>query len=156
VKNLLAMDREEVRKNEEKLKQGYYNTYTYTKNLAERHLERYRGKIRLVINRPSGIIHCAEEPVPGWIDTVSAIGAVGYPLGMGFAQYEYLPKDIVFDFIPGDYTSNAILASTAHIATLPEGSMRIYQNTSGAVNLFSVQKFFMNAVDYLKYNPFDK
>lgn len=155
VKNLMAMDREEARKNEEQLKWGYYNTYTYTKNLAERYLERYRGKTKVVINRPSGIIHCTQEPVPGWIDTVSAIGAVAFPLGMGFANWEYLPEGEV-DFIPGDYVSNAILATTAHIATLPEGAFKIYHNTSLTVNPFPVLKFFDEAVEYLKFNPFDK
>jgi nucleoside-diphosphate-sugar epimerase len=53
IKNVLAMDREEVTKQEVALLSGYKNTYTYTKNLAERHLERYRGNLRIVINRPS-------------------------------------------------------------------------------------------------------
>jgi hypothetical protein len=58
IKNILAMDPEFRSKNEEQIINGYHNTYTYTKNLAERHLQRYRGNLRIVINRPTGIIHC--------------------------------------------------------------------------------------------------
>lgn len=59
IKNLLSMDREEIKRQEEALLWGYHNTYTYTKNLAERHLQRYGKDLKIVINRPSGIIHCA-------------------------------------------------------------------------------------------------
>jgi hypothetical protein len=129
------MDREEVKKNEVALIHGYHNTYTYTKNLAERHLERYRGNLKIVINRPSGIIHCTAEPIPGWIDTVSAVGSVAFPVGMGFETNTFLPDGLV-DFIPGDYVSNAILATTAYVATQPESSFLIYHNTSLTVNPF--------------------
>ncbi len=150
------MDREEVKKNEEALIYGYHNTYTYTKNLAERHYERYRGNIPVVINRPSGIIHCTAEPVPGWIDTVSAVGVAAYPLGMGFARSIFVPDGII-DFIPGDYVSNAVLATTAYTASLPvKEAFKIFHNSSGTANPFSVLKFWVPAVEYLKYNPFER
>lgn len=141
VKNLGQLNREEVKKNEMALIYGYHNTYTYTKNLAERHLERYRGNLKIVINRPSGIIHCAAEPFPGWIDTVSAIGSVAFPVGMGFETNTFLPDGYV-DFIPGDYVSNAILATTAYVATKPESTFLIYHNTSLTENPFLMRKFF--------------
>jgi hypothetical protein len=123
--------------------------------LAERHLERYRGNLKIVINRPSGIIHCTVEPVPGWIDTVSAVGSVAFPVGMGFETNTFLPDGYV-DFIPGDYVSNAILATTAYIATKPESTFLIYHNTSLTENPFLMRKFFEYAIDYLKFNPLEK
>lgn len=155
IKNLLKMDRDEIKRNEEALIWGYHNTYTYTKNLAERHLERYGKNLKIVINRPSAIIHCANEPVPGWIDAVSAVGVIGFPLGMGFTRNEWLP-DMNIDFIPGDYVSNAILALTAYTAQLPEPSFQIFQNSSSTVNPFWIRQFWVYAVEYLKYNPFEK
>lgn len=92
IKNLVQMDRAEIQKNEKSLIYGHANSYTYTKSLAERHIERYGSpKLRVVINRPSLIIHCAKEPVVGWTDTVSAVGTVIFPLSMGFARNVYLP-----------------------------------------------------------------
>ena len=78
------MDHETAKLNEKLLIIGHANTYTYTKSLAERHIERYRGNLRVLINRPSYITHCSNEPLPGWVDTISAIAAVAYPCGMGF------------------------------------------------------------------------
>ena len=78
------MDYETVKKNEKSLILGFSNTYTYTKSLAERHIERYRGNLRVLINRPSYITHCSYEPLPGWIDTISAIAAISFPCGMGY------------------------------------------------------------------------
>jgi nucleoside-diphosphate-sugar epimerase len=68
VKNILEMDHETITKNTEQLVNGYPNNYTYTKNLAERYLERNRGNIRLIINRPTMIYGCVREPMPGWVD----------------------------------------------------------------------------------------
>ena len=96
---------------------GYPNTYTYSKSLSERYLERYRGKVRIVINRPTMVASCFKEPLRGWIDTITAVGVAGYPLGMGYQRMIYMPNPII-DFIPGDLCSNSILVSTAYIASL--------------------------------------
>lgn len=58
------------------------------------------------------IIHCAYEPMPGWSDTVSAVGTHCYPCGMGFAHDYYLPVGLR-DMIPGDIVSNSVLVATA-------------------------------------------
>jgi alcohol-forming fatty acyl-CoA reductase len=55
---------------------GYPNTYTYTKNLAEKRLMQTRGHVNLVIFRPS-IIACAyRQPFRAWTDTLSAAGGM--------------------------------------------------------------------------------
>ena len=84
------------------------------------------------------------------------MGAVGFPLGMGFSRNEFLPDEGQIDFIPGDYVSNAILATTAYIAKQPKSTYLIYHNTSLTANPFPQFKFWNYAVEYLKYNPFDK
>jgi len=53
--------------------------------------------------------------------------------------------------------SNAILATTAYIATQPhEKSFLIYHNASLCANPFPVLDFWKSAVEYLKYVPFEK
>lgn len=90
-----------------------FNVYTYTKDLAERYIERYRGDLNVVISRPSAIVACAREPFVGWTDTVSAGGAIGYPMAIGI-QKNFHSRDGPADIIPADIVSNAILAVTAH------------------------------------------
>jgi fatty acyl-CoA reductase len=114
VKNLISLDRATQEEKEEQLCWGYPNTYTYTKNLAERHIHRYGKKLRIVINRPSLIIQCTAEPFIGWTDTVSAVGTINFPLGMGFSRNFYIPEGRR-DLITADTCSNAIIASTAYI-----------------------------------------
>jgi hypothetical protein len=93
--------------------------------------------------------------VPGWIDTVSAVGVVAFPVGMGFLRCVFVPDGNI-DFIPGDYVSNGILATTAYSLSLPEPTFTIYHNSSTTTNPFKVYNFWKYAVEYLKYNPFEK
>jgi len=51
---------EDVQKNEEKFLDGFPNTYTYTKNMAEKFLIQNKGDLRLCIWRPA-IIVCSAE-----------------------------------------------------------------------------------------------
>ncbi len=58
----------------------YPNTYTYTKSLTERILNKENGKYSVTILRPTIIGSSWKEPFIGWVDTVSAAGAL-YLLG---------------------------------------------------------------------------
>jgi fatty acyl-CoA reductase len=91
------------------------NGYTFCKDSAERYLERYRGNIRLVINRPSIIIGCCREPIIGWCDSVAAAGVVIFPSAMGISS-NYHVKDVKTDLIPADIVTNSILVTTAYAA----------------------------------------
>jgi hypothetical protein len=109
------MDREEASKNEQAILGRYQNTYTYTKKMAERHLLRYGSKkIRICLTRPSMITQCSLEPMIGWTETVSAVGAFGFPFLLGISKSIFLPENDL-DFVPGDYSSNAILCATAYV-----------------------------------------
>jgi len=59
------------------------NTYTYTKSMAERLLQKHRGDLPTFIIRPS-IVGCSyREPYPGWVDNISAAGAMVFFVGLG-------------------------------------------------------------------------
>lgn len=53
VKKIFDADPKELEQKEKKFLNDHYNTYVFSKDLAERYLERHRGKIKLVITRPS-------------------------------------------------------------------------------------------------------
>jgi len=148
------MDRNEIAKNEKQLICGHVFGYTYVKSLAERHLARYGKKLKIVINRPSMVIHTCKEPFPGWIDTISAVGTVSYPLGMGFLRTYYLPNGYR-DFIPADIVSNSIIVSTAYIGQQTDPCFQIYHNSSTVSSPFLWHEFFRNSANYLKFVPND-
>ncbi len=55
IKKILETDLTTLEQNITKFTNNHVNTYVFTKDLAERYLERYRGDLRVVINRPSMI-----------------------------------------------------------------------------------------------------
>ena len=87
------------------------NTYTMTKAMTEQLLIKHRGDIPLVICRPSIVGSAWSEPVPGWVDVVSAAGAVYIAVGMGVVKFLPGSPQNVGDVIPVDYVSNAIIAA---------------------------------------------
>ena len=148
------MDHETITKNTEQLINGYPNTYTYTKNLAERYLERNRGNLRLIINRPTMIYGCFREPMPGWVDQVTPLGGVGLPLAMGMARSFYF-TNVFLDFIPGDIVTNQIIVATAFATTTPVPEFKIFHNSMTGSNPTKVWEFWKSGIEYLKYNPFE-
>lgn len=148
------MDHETITKNTEQLINGYPNTYTYTKNLAERYLERNRGNLRLIINRPTMIYGCVREPMPGWVDQVTPLGGVGLPLALGMARSFYF-TNVFLDFIPGDIVTNQIIVATAFATTTPVPEFKIFHNSMTGSNPTKVWEFWKSGIEYLKYNPFE-
>lgn len=82
----MGMTDEYVAANETELNAGFTNTYTFTKNLAERYVQKHRGSLPCVIFRPSIIACSVAEPVPGWTDTLSAAGGLLFLASMGLVQ----------------------------------------------------------------------
>ena len=101
------------------------------------------------------VASCFKEPLRGWIDTITAVGVAGYPLGMGYQRMIYMPNPII-DFIPGDLCSNSILVSTAYIASLQQPSFLIYHNSSSTSNPFRLHDYWKSGANYVKFNPWEK
>ena len=90
LKSLRAAPIDEIVSNTPKILGNYPNTYTYTKALTERIINKEKGKHFVTILRPSIIGSAWKEPLIGWVDTVSAAGAL------------YLLGGRVFFFLGGD------------------------------------------------------
>ncbi len=86
------------------------NTYTFTKAMTEHLLMKRRGTTPIGIIRPSIIGSSWQEPVPGWVDAITAAGAVYVASGMGVLKALPGRLDSIADLIPVDYVVNATLA----------------------------------------------
>lgn len=92
---------------------NFPNTYTFTKNLGERLLNKNRGNVPLLIERPS-IVGCSvNDPSPGWIDSLAAAGAFVSGISVGIMNSMEAVRKTLFDVTPVDYVINSIIVSTA-------------------------------------------
>lgn len=116
VSGIMSMNVEQVTKNEKKLIGKFPNTYTFTKNLAEKNLMKNRGNVRVVIHRPSIIASSIKQPFVGWTDSMSAAGGLTYLAGLGLLKLMPTSGKNRFDVIPADIVSNSILICVVNSA----------------------------------------
>lgn len=83
VADLWAKSDEYLGKNEKKILGKLPNTYTFTKNLAEKALSINQGNIKVSIVRPTIIASAHVYPFSGWTDTISAAGGLFTVCGVG-------------------------------------------------------------------------
>ena len=104
------------------------NTYSLTKNLAEKYLERNRRPdLRVSISRPAIVTASEKYPFPGWTDSVAASGAIVYVLGRGILSGMICVPGNLTTNVPVDHCINAILVQTAHHVMLSEPGFSLTQ-----------------------------
>ncbi|XP_056641055.1 putative fatty acyl-CoA reductase CG5065 [Diorhabda sublineata] len=89
------------------------NTYTFAKSLAENVVdEMCRGKIPVLIMRPSVVIATLKEPMVGWIDNLN--GPVGLLVagGKGILRIVYGVPSSYTDYIPVDIVTKFLIAAS--------------------------------------------
>jgi hypothetical protein len=81
--------------------------------------------------RPTIIGASWREPVPGWIDSVSAIAAVILYTGVGLVRFIQGDKHLICDIVPVDVVCNVILAA---IPSAVPDKINIYHAGTSQVN----------------------
>lgn len=110
-KAILAIHPSEVEAESKRLlkRHKFANTYTFTKNLGEKLLIKYKADVPLSIVRPS-IIGCSyAEPFPGWVDALTAAGGLLLTGSLGVIRDFLARQEMVADIIPVDFVVNTIL-----------------------------------------------
>jgi len=79
-------------------------------------LKKRRGKLPVVIIRPSIIQGNYNDPFMGWTDTIAASGFQMMMVSLGLLRFVHTKQDTVLDLIPCDFVSNQILAQTVFTA----------------------------------------
>ena len=94
VDEIMSMSDDVIKVKEKTIIGDFPNTYTFTKNLAEKYIYQNLGDIKCVIWRPS-IIGCSlSQPVPGWTDSISAAGGLTFLATAGILKNLYMPNSI--------------------------------------------------------------
>lgn len=138
----MAMTQQYVKENEQNLIGSFPNTYTFTKNLAEKYLRKHQGQLNCVIWRPSIIAGSVEQPFKGWTDSISAAGGLTVLGALGILKHLHIPKPNPFDMIPVDIVSNGILVATAYHGSGMDGSkLTVYNCTTSSQNPLTVEGY---------------
>lgn len=138
----MGMSLQFVKDNEKKLIGSFPNTYTFTKNLAEKYIKKNLGNIKCVLVRPSIIASSLEQPFQGWTDSISAAGGLTVLGSVGILQNMHIPKPNPFDIIPVDIVSNQILVTTAFHGNENENTvLKIYHSTTSSQNPITMEGY---------------
>ena len=118
---------------------GFNDTYTLTKTLGEKLVQRHRGDVPTLIMRPSVVESAYESPEPGWLDGMRMIDPLIVAYGRNLVPDFPGQAEGVIDVVPVDMVVNALVATiprTAH-----RGGLEIHHIASGSENPLQVRRF---------------
>eukprot|EP00658_Telonema_sp_P-2_P008894 TRINITY_DN1336_c0_g1_i1.p1 TRINITY_DN1336_c0_g1~~TRINITY_DN1336_c0_g1_i1.p1 ORF type:complete len:583 (+),score=192.12 TRINITY_DN1336_c0_g1_i1:31-1779(+) len=127
-------------------KYRFPNTYTFTKSIAEQLLLKVKGNIPVSIVRPA-IIGCSwKEPMPGWIDVLTAAGAIILTAGLGILKDLHANANYVADLVPVDYVCSTLIkcsvkTAVAHRVRAASGGL-----ADGTISITDVLAPYANAI----------
>jgi len=138
VAELMAMNPQQIADNEKQLIGSFPNTYTFTKNLAEKTLLKNKGNLTVCLFRPSIIAASHLEPFPGWTDSLAAAGGISMLTGIGLIHYIRAHGTNKFDITPVDFVTNGMIIATAYGTTRPKELIVYHSGTSSTNSITMV------------------
>ncbi|KAI4498794.1 hypothetical protein M0802_005969 [Mischocyttarus mexicanus] len=95
------------------------NTYVYTKSVAEDVVKKVADSMPIGIFRPAIVISTYREPIRGWIDNMYGPVGITTGAGLGLIRSHHCDGSMKANFVPGDMTINALIATAWDIANNP-------------------------------------
>ncbi|XP_052738948.1 fatty acyl-CoA reductase 1 [Bicyclus anynana] len=111
------------------------NTYVFSKQLAEHLVYEQKGKLPVIIIRPSVVVASVNEPVPGWIENFNGPISLVIASGKGILRTIYGDPDVAPDFIPVDVVIRGVVAASWVRGTKqlePTDDIPIYNTCNGS------------------------
>ena len=102
VSRFMQMNPMQAKYNLPTILEGYPNTYTFTKAMAERSILKKRGTLPCCFVRPAMVGAAVKEPFAGWTDTISALGGPIFFGGIGIYNYQVGTGNEVTDLVAVD------------------------------------------------------
>ncbi|XP_030032209.2 fatty acyl-CoA reductase wat [Manduca sexta] len=128
---------------------GWPNTYTFTKAVAEELVRSNLGDLPACVVRPPIVLGSYAEPSPGWLDPSCIYGASGWFLSIIIGISHVIMKSNVRACVaPADYVTNAIIASAAETRNRHDNSdkkLKIYTMSSGSKLSFGNHNKFIRS-----------
>ncbi|KAK2632827.1 hypothetical protein EUGRSUZ_L01016 [Eucalyptus grandis] len=132
---------------------GWQNVYEMTKAMGEMMINADRGRVPVVIVRPSVVESTFREPFPGWIQGYRMLDPLILSYGKGRLPGFLVDPDTVIDVIPADLVANVIIAAMAKHGTTASPSIDVYHAASSTVNPIMMCDVFNYSRDYFAASP---
>ncbi|XP_031366281.1 putative fatty acyl-CoA reductase CG5065 [Apis dorsata] len=121
---------------ESKILETFPNTYTFTKNLAEKIIKINGAGLPIAIVRPSIIFAAIKHPFPGWIDD-SIQGITDLTIGAcrGIIRVINGNKNNKANIVPIDYVTDTIICVAWYTTIQCDNTIKIYNCTNNGNSL---------------------
>lgn len=161
VKHILAMHDAEIPQESKRILSQYNfpNTYTFTKNMGEQLIMKYKENVPVVIVRPSIIGASLHDPFPGWVDALTAAGGILLTACLGVVRELNLGAHLLADIIPVDFVVNVIMKALfckQQERLSPTGSKvpLVFQvATTSSLNALSWARFYVATKTIMNSTP---
>ncbi|CAH2101757.1 unnamed protein product [Euphydryas editha] len=132
------------------------NTYVFTKQLADHVVNEYKGKLPIVIIRPSIVVSTHNDPFPGWIENFNGPSGIFVACGKGILRVMYTSPDVVSDYIPVDVAIKAFIAASWIRGTKrlePTDDIPIYNSCAGDLIKLSMKDLLQTGKEEIDTMP---
>ncbi|KAJ3651264.1 hypothetical protein Zmor_017314 [Zophobas morio] len=99
-----------------KIIQGWPNTYTFTKAIAEDVVSHYGRGLPVCMVRPAIVIATYKEPLRSWIDNLYGATGIVVGAGTGLLRTIHCDPNKSAELVPGDYVINNMIAASYQTA----------------------------------------
>ena len=105
-KRVFLMTQRDLKDNQNKILGAFRNSYVYSKRMAEHLLIQNNSKnIPLIFIRPSTVGTAANEPMPGWTDTIGLLQGVSLATGLGILRDLRGNGNLIAVIVPVDFVA---------------------------------------------------
>lgn len=104
---------------------GYANTYTFTKAMAESLLQKYKHQLPIAVARPAIVLCCINEPVPGFTEYMYGPNGLSHAGASGFIRVMLCDGSFKAGYVPVDYVANACIAIVRERGMQPDQNQSV-------------------------------
>ncbi|CAK1546454.1 unnamed protein product [Leptosia nina] len=134
------------------------NTYVFTKQLAEHVVYEQKGKMPIIITRPSIVVSAYEEPLRGWNENLNGPTGILIAVGKGVLRTVYGKPDLVADYIPVDFVIKHLIAAAWIRGTKKlelTDDIPVYNCCAGNLKTVTTKEFGDIGFKYISELPLD-
>ncbi|GMS91609.1 hypothetical protein PENTCL1PPCAC_13784, partial [Pristionchus entomophagus] len=137
----------------------YFNTYCFTKHVAEELVRRECADLPTLIFRPAIIAGVWKDGIPGWADAFQGITAVALGYGTGTVPRMPCNNQNPIDVVPVDVVSNMMIVCAAyrlHLTAQKDRSMPVFHCNTSHLNPLKIERFVDICGTFLEEYPLEK
>ncbi|XP_063709198.1 fatty acyl-CoA reductase wat-like [Culicoides brevitarsis] len=121
--------------------EGFPNTYTFSKHIAEDLVRSYEGQLPIVVFRPAIVMPSFKDPVSGWVNNYYGPVGLMYGIAMGCVHVFRGSCKCTAEMVPVDMVVSCILATAWDMARNSYKSIPVLNYVPSRQNLLTWGRF---------------